>query len=1226
MKPPTIQGIKIGVANRGIPALRVGRAIREMGGIYVAFYTEQDKTAPHVTKSDEAYNLQSESGYLNIDEIIWIAKQHNVKALHPGWGFAAEDSRFPSLCRENGIIFIGPSEAPMKKLGNKVRAREIAQSVSVPVIPGSQGSVTLREAKQVAQEIGYPVMLKSEGGGGGKGIVLINSPEEVEYHFEKASTIAEASFGNPNLYIEKFLSSVRHLEIQAVCDSFGNAVVLDERDCSVQRKNQKILEITPSPWKKMNEGLRRALKEATLRIVSAVGYDSIVTFEFLVDEELNYYFIEANTRLQVEHGISELLYNIDLVEEMIRIAFGEKLRLKEEELKPRGFAMQCRINFEDPQNDFQPSAGEITRYLSPGGEGIRVDSCVFGGYEFPKAYDSLGCLLMAYGRTWEKTLSIMERALSEYIVGGLKTTIPFHKRIISHPKFRAGEADTKFIDNEPELMVYQETVPEELRLSRLMVEITAKGYNPYLGLGVYRKFGDSKLGPSSFDVSSLVKNVAGDRSYRPLIYPGEHRDKVLKLLRNSKYVEFCNTTPRDVTQSESGNRFRLFSDRLIGPILDRCGYFSIENGGGAHYHVAMLGCMTDPWEEAAEWNSFAPYTQKQILVRSTNLLGYAPQTKEVMKRTAEMIIKHYHVIRCFDFLNHVQNMVPLAEIVLQAENRIFEPAISLSWAQGFDVPHYLSVLEDILFMVGQIIKCEKSEASKKIILGLKDMAGVCPPSFIKSLISAILDKYPELIIQYHRHATDGLAVPALGAAAQAGAKILDVADGPSVRFYSQAAVMPVIAYIEGELGLNTRLDKEKIRETAFVLKQIMPIYDRYCRPIFLGVDHDVTLHGLPGGATASSQEEALKQGYAFLLPIILQVLELYRKVIRYHDVTPGSQITWTNSYLMVVKAYERGGLPEVQRITGLLKKVALTPEEELDHQTKVDRKIIFSHANDALKNLLLGKFGKLPLGWPPEWVYQSAFGNDWQDAITQRTEESPLNFLPPVEIDEIEMELTRHIGRKPTENELINYLNHPGEVLKLIKNLELYGNPNMLPDDIWFEGLEPGIPREFRASDGKVHNIEVMNIGDISKDGIRRVQYRLDYEVFVEEVPVAASVKEGKKGVEMADKDNPYHIAAPFNADLWIVYKKAGDSVQAGEKVLSLTLMKIEYGVASSVDGAVKQVLVFADYKSDKKMLPVLQGQLLIELAPPYECCPRCKAELNKEDKFCSKCGREINR
>jgi len=1212
----------LGVANRGIPALRVGRTIREMGAIYAAFFTEEDKTAPHVSKADMALRLSTVEGYLDINEIVRVAKKHNVAALHPGWGFAAEDNRFPTMCKEHGIIFIGPSETPMRKLGNKVQARNIARSLSIPVVQGSDGAVSLEEAKSVAQRIGFPVMIKSEGGGGGRGVIVVNSQEELERNFLKASNMAEASFGNPNLYIEQYLPLVRHIEIQVICDKLGNVVALDERDCSCQRKYQKLLEITPSPWKGMSLELRNALKEAAIKMVTAVGYDSIGTIEFLVDEKKNFYFIEANTRLQVEHGISELLYGIDIVEEMIRIAFGQKLRLAQEQLRPRGFAMQCRINFEDPQCDFMPNSGVITRYLSPGGEGVRLDSCVFGDYEFPKAYDSLGALLMTHGDTWEKTVSVMERALSEYFVGGLKTTIPFHKKIVTHPEFKSGEVHTKFIEGTPELISYREIIPEHLRLAGLMAEITAMGYNPHIGLGRYRKPNDSRVGPMPVAIVSHSEKPTKN-NYLPAFNPDDHRDTVLTYLRESEFVEFCNTTPRDVTQSESGNRFRLFDDRLIGPLIDQCGYVSIENGGGAHYHVAMLGCMTDPWAEAEEWNRFAPNTQKLILIRSTNVLGYAPQPREVMERTGRMIVRHYHVIRCFDFLNHIDNMGPFAEIVLKSEKHIFQPAISLSWAEGFTIEHYLSVLNDILSMTGRILECAKEEAARKIILCLKDMAGVCPPRFIYDLISAILDNYPELIVQYHRHGTDGLAVPALGSAATAGARILDVADGPAVRFYSQPAVLPVVAYIEGELGLRTRLDKDKIRETAFVLKQIMPIYDRYCRPTFLGPDHDVTRHGLPGGATSSSQEAALKQGYAFLLPHILLILELYRKIIRYHDVTPGSQITWTNGYMLAVTAYERGGMSEVERVIDILTAVTSTPEMELDEKIRKDRQILFAHANDALKNLLLGKFGKLPLGWPPDWVYKSVFGNEWRNAIAGRTEESPLSFLAHVDMESVEAELARHIGRSPTENEIVNYLNHPGDALKLIKNLEKYGNPNVLPDDIWFEGLQLGHEREFVTSDGKVHTINIMSIGKVDRHGRKRVRYKLDYEVFVEDIKVEERVVT-EPGPEMADINNPYHIGAPFDSDLWLVHKKEGDSVKAGEEVLNLSLMKTEYAVTSPVDGVVKRVVVFADYRADKKMVTVKKGTLLMELAPPREHCKNCNTEIEENYRFCPVCGSEI--
>ncbi len=1216
-------GRRIGVANRGIPALRIGRTIRQMGGNYIAFYTDADKTAPHVSQAHQAFSLPGDS-YLNLKEIIAIAKANGVVGIHPGWGFAAENADFPRMCAEKDITFIGPSEGAMRRLGNKVEAIKLAKMAGVPVVPGSEGAVSQEEARAVAERVGFPVLIKSEGGGGGRGIVLANNAAELEKHFVTASTMAETSFGNPNLFIERFLTKVRHLEIQVLRDHHGNAIALNERDCSLQRKNQKLVEITPSPWPEMTEEIRRNLKDASIALLEEADYDSIATIEFLVDADGNFYFIEANTRLQVEHGITELVYDIDLVEEMINVAFDGKLSLKEKNLQPRGCAMQCRINFEDPQKDFQPNAGRIVRYIAPGGERVRLDSCVFDGYEFPKAYDSAGALLMTYGADWDRTQAIMDRALSEFVIKGPKTTIPFHRKILTNRDVRAGRFDTKFIERTPGLMTYRDVDPEHIRLSYLMAEITARGYNPYIGLGEYRRFGDSKHGWYPISFMGDGRTMEEQAAYEPPFSPFAGKKAILDFLRESDCIEFCNTTPRDITQSETSNRMRLYDDRLYGPLLDQCGYVMIENGGGAHYHVNMIGNMTDPWREAGQWNCFAPFTPKMILVRSTNLLGYAPQGREVMERTTQKIIKHFQVVRCFDFLNHIENMAPLAEIVLPQERNIFTPAISFSWAEGFDAKHYLGVLEEILEMVGRILEVSREQAAREIVLVIKDMAGVAPPRFIREVVSRFKDAYPDLIIQYHRHNTDGLGVPSYGAAAQAGAKILDVGDGPAVRFFGQPAVLPVVAYLEGDLGLKTRLDKGKIRETGFVLKQIMPIFDRYVRPTFLGPDHDVIHHGLPGGATSSSQEAALKQGYAFLLPYILVVLELYRKVIRYHDVTPGSQITWTNGYMMAVRAYERGGMDEVRRCIALLRKVIDTPEEELTEQEKKDRLILYAHANDSLRNLLLGKFGRLPLGWPPDWVYRSVFGDEWRDAIAKRTDESPLKSLPPVEIGEVRKDLAKHIGREPTEDELVNYLNHPGDALKLIQNLERYGRPNRIPDDIWFEGLELGEEREFESSDGKVHLIKLIYVSrEIDDRGRRTVRYELDHEVF-ERMIAVGEAKEQASDIEMANPSNPFHIGSPFDADLWIVHKKVGDSVSEGEEVCNLSLMKMETAVASPASGVVQRVLVSANYKSDRKMVPVKKGQLLLELAPTLTGCKGCGADLSEAFKFCPQCGTKV--
>lgn len=1215
-----IRGKKILVANRGIPARRIVRSIREVfQGVAMVTTTDVDRIAPFTAGAQELLHLgENPRAYLDIDRIISKAKARGVAAIHPGWGFASEDDSFASKCAEAGIVFIGPTSEAMRLLGNKVQVRILAKRLGIPVVPGSEGAVTVEEAKGVAAEIGLPIMLKAEGGGGGRGIYEVCSEDQLDEAFFKASTLAQASFGNPRLFVERLLTSVRHIEIQVIADKYGNAFAFDERDCTVQRNHQKLVEITPSPWPGMTEELRDELKSYALQLVREVGYHSLCTVEFLVEETGRAYLIEVNTRLQVEHGITECRYGIDLVEEQIAVAFGSKLRLSEKLNTPHSYAMQVRINCEDPQHGFAPNAGRITRYLSPGGPGVRVDSCVCSGYEFPAQYDSAASLLIAHGPQWDKVLGTMKRALGEYVIGGVKTTIPFHRQIIAHPQFRAGQYNTKFIECTPELMNYLDKESEAVRLSRLVAEISAHGYNPYVKLGEYRTREGKHMAVFRPSLPRL------EPQYYDYPYPRRDRDATLAYLRDSGHVHFSDTTTRDITQSNSGNRFRLAEDRIIGPYLDNCGFFSLENGGGAHFHVAMLANMTYPFSEAREWNEFAPKTLKQILIRSTNVLGYKPQPRNLMQRTGEMICEHYDVIRCFDFLNHIENMRPFAEVALNSRANIWEPAVSLSWAKGFDVPHYLGVVQEIIEMTAQVAGCSKKKAEQLIILGLKDMAGVCPPIFMTELVSAIRTAYPSLIIHAHRHYTDGLFVPAMAAAASAGAHIVDTAIGAAVRWYGQGEVLSTAAYLE-ELGLKTNLNKEMIRTTGFVLKQIMPYYDRYTAPYFQGVDYDVINHGMPGGATSSSQEGAMKQGYIHLLPYMLKFLAGIRKIVRYHDVTPGSQITWNTAFLAVTGTYKRGGLRGVRKLLAVLDQVVTVPEESLPEEVKVERLKIYEDANDAFRDLLLGKFGRLPLGFPPDWVYESAFGPDYQAAISCRTECSPLNTLPSVDLLREQQSLTEHIDRVPTDEELIMYLNHPGDALNTIKFVSTYGDCNCLPLHVWFEGLRAGEGIMLKDSSGKPHALTMQHISRPDDHGMSLVSYTVDSESFLLQVKVAEAVGKDDSGVEKADVNDPYQVASPSSGDLWVMHVKPGDLVKKGEELFNISIMKQEKSILAPVDGMVARVLKSADFQEDKKMVPVQEGELLVVLVPAPRKCPTCTTPVTREDyKFCPGCGQKV--
>ena len=772
-------------------------------------------------------------------------------------------------------------------------------------------------------------------------------------------------------------------------------------------------------------------------------------------------------------------------------------------------------------------------------------------------------------------------------------------------------------------MQYRDVAPESERLARLVAEISAKGYNPHVQLGEYRSVTTPRLG--AFD--PVLPPIPSQLRRQPSPYPQGDRRALLDFIRDSGYVHFTDTTPRDFTQSNSGNRFRLAEDRLIGPYLDNAGYFSIENGGGAHFHVAMLANMTYPFSEAKEWKSFAPKTLKQLLVRSTNVLGYTPQPRNLMRLTGEMICDHYEVVRCFDFLNHVENMRPIAEVVMDRKNVVFQPAISLSWAKGFDVNHYLGVTENILRMMADIMGADEKAAARSIILGLKDMAGVCPPRFMTELVTALRKRWPELVLHYHRHCTDGLFIPSCGAAAKAGAHIIDVGLGSAVRSYGQGDVLATVAYMEDELGLKCNLNKDAIRDANFVCKQIMPYYDRYCSPYFKGIDYDVTRHGMPGGATSSSQEGAMKQGYIHLLPYMLKFLEGTRQIVRYHDVTPGSQITWNTAFLAVTGAWKRGGEEEVRFLLEVLNEVTRTPESELSSEMRKARLNIYQDCNDAFRKLLLGKFGRLPLGFPADWVYESAFGSEWKSAIANRTEVSPLESLPDVNLAAEEAACTELLKRKPTKEEFVLYLNHPADALKTMQFRMQYGDPNNLPLHVWFEGLKPGQDLYFNDRSGKPHHLLLLSISRPNDAGVVICRYVLDSEIMSCEVQVAQPTGQKAKGLTMADPANKFHVASPSNGDLWVMYVHPGDIVKAGEELFNVSIMKQEKAVLAPVDGVVKRVLKTADFKENKQMVSVREGELLVELGPVPRICSNeaCAQPIPMDNvSFCPYCGSRV--
>ncbi|MDR3204152.1 MAG: pyruvate carboxylase [Deltaproteobacteria bacterium] len=1222
---PKIKGKPILVANRGIPGRRISRAIRDrFEGVAVMTATEIDKTAPAASSAQELMLLgRDPQAYLDLDLIIGLAKRRGIVAIHPGWGFASEDERFPKLCEEAGIIFIGSTAESMKLLGNKVEVRRLAKKLGIPVVPGSDGSVNIPEAREIVTQLGLPIMLKAEGGGGGRGIIEVEDSDKLEDAFTKASTMAQASFRNPRLYVEKRLDNIRHIEIQIIADKYGRIFAFDERDCSIQRNHQKLIEITPSPWAGLTASLRERLKSYARDLVRAVNYSSLCTVEFLITESGEPFLIEVNTRLQVEHGITETRYGLDLVEEQIAVAFGSRLRIDEERNRPLLMAMQVRVNLEDPQNDFTPNSGLISRYVSPGGPGVRLDSNLSAGYDFPSNYDSAGSLLIAFGQDWPKVIGIMERALGEYTIGGLKTTIPFYRGLLKHPKFLKADFTTSFIAQNPALLQYTDLNPEAERLGRLVAEISAYGYNPFIQLGRYR----TAQTPRMERFNPVLPRLDIEIKRRPSPYPKGDRLGLLDYIRDSGGVHFTDTTCRDMTQSNSGNRFRLAEDAMVGPYLDEAGLFSLETGGGAHFHVAMMANMTYPFSEADSWAEFAPKSLKQILVRSTNILGYKPQPSSLMRLTGETICERFQVVRCFDFLNHAENMAPLAQVVLAHPSILFEPAISLSFGPGFTVEHYIQTAEALIAMCSKVSGLSSRQVVKVVSLGLKDMAGVCPPRFISALVKALTKRWPELVIHYHRHYTDGLFIPSVGAAAAAGTHIVDAALGASVRSYGQGDLLSLAAYLEEELNLKIFLDRQVVRQANFVLKQIMPYYDRYAPTYFQGIDHDVVEHGMPGGATSSSQEGAMKQGYIQFLPQMLRFLAGVRKITRYHDVTPGSQITWNTAFLAVSSAFKRGGPEAVTYLLEILDQSVNTPPEKVSERLSRERLQIYRDCNDAFRDLLLGRFGPLPLGFPPDWVYQSAFGEGYKSALEERRTDSPLNYLTEPDLENERAILVELIHREPTEEEFVMYLNQPSDALKTIRFRENFGDPNRLPLDVWLEGLRPDESVTFTDSKGKPHQLTILSILPEDQKGQVVVRYLLDSEILVHSAQVGAPVPDAvaaNPGASVPIPNDVYHVLSPMNGDLWVTYVKEGDLVAPGQELFNISIMKQEKAVHSKVAAMVKKIHKTADFQNTKQMSPVRAGELIVELCPIPSRCQACQEPLPMAGlRFCPFCGVE---
>jgi len=890
---------KILVANRSEIAIRVMRASAELGIRTVAIYAAEDRFALHRFKADESYLVgegkKPIAAYLDIDDIIRIAKEAQVDAIHPGYGFLSENPDFAEACAKNGIAFIGPSPDVMRTLGNKVAARNAAVAANVPVMPATSAlPKEIEEAKKLAAEVGYPLMLKASWGGGGRGMRVIESEAELPGQLEVARREALAAFGNDEMYLEKLVRRARHVEVQLLGDSHGNLVHLFERDCSVQRRNQKVVERAPAPY--LDEATRTELCEAALRLGRAVNYTHAGTVEFLMDADTNkFYFIEVNPRIQVEHTVTEQVTGIDIVKAQIRVSEGMRIGDKDEhgagipvqaDIRLNGHALQCRVTTEDPENNFTPDYGRLVAYRSAAGFGVRLDGgTAYSGAVITPYYDSLLVKVTAWAPTSDEAIARMDRALREFRIRGVSTNLPFLENVINHAEFKSGQCITRFIDTTPELFQFSKRRDRATRLLRFIGDVVVNG-NPEM---------KGRQGIAGVLPSPILPPV----NRAAPILPGS-RDKFKELgaekfsqwMKDQPQVLLTDTTMRDAHQSLFATRMRTADMLAIAPYYARMlpNLFSMECWGGATFDVSMRFLKEDPWERLSQLREHVPNILFQMLLRASNAVGYTNYADNVVKHFVQQAAQGgVDLFRVFDSLNWVENMRVAIDAVRES-GALCEGAICYT-GDPFDpsrpkysLQYYVKMAKDL----------EKAGVN---ILAIKDMAGVCKPHAARALIKALKEEVG-LPIHFHTHDTSGIAAASVLAAVEAGCDAVDGAMDAMSGLTSQ----PNLGSIASALAFTDR-DPGMDKQGMFAISQYWEGVRRQYAPFEADIrsgTSDVYRHEMPGGQYTNLREQARAMGIEHRWTEVAQayadVNQLFGDIVK---VTPTSKVVGDMALFMV---------------------------------------------------------------------------------------------------------------------------------------------------------------------------------------------------------------------------------------------------------------------------------------------------------------------------------------
>ncbi|WP_417414990.1 pyruvate carboxylase [Hoeflea sp.] len=1146
---------KILVANRSEIAIRVFRAANELGMKTVAIWAEEDKLSLHRFKADESYqvgrgpHLERDLGpiesYLSIEEVIRVAKLSGADAIHPGYGLLSESPEFADACAENGIIFIGPKPDTMRRLGNKVAARNLAIEIGVPVVPATDPLPDdMDVVARMAEEIGYPIMLKASWGGGGRGMRAIRDPKDLAREVTEAKREAMAAFGKDEVYLEKLVERARHVESQILGDTHGNAVHLFERDCSVQRRNQKVVERAPAPY--LSEEQRQELATYSLKIANATGYVGAGTVEYLMDIDTGaFYFIEVNPRIQVEHTVTEEVTGIDIVKAQIHILEGEVIGTPasgvpaQADIRLNGHALQCRITTEDPEQNFIPDYGRITAYRGATGFGIRLDGgTAYSGAVITRFYDPLLEKVTAWAPTPEETIRRMDRALREFRIRGVATNLTFLEAIIGHPEFRNNTYTTRFIDTTPELFEQVKRQDRATKLLTYLADVTVNGHPETKGRPL----------PIAEAAPPRVPHVEGD------VRPGTRQllDELgpkgfAGWMREQKRVLITDTTMRDGHQSLLATRMRTHDIAAVAGAYARAlpDLLSLECWGGATFDVSMRFLTEDPWERLDMVRQRAPNLLLQMLLRGANGVGYKNYPDNVVRHFVRQAAQGgIDLFRVFDCLNWVENMRVSMDAVCE-ENKLCEATICYTG----DILNSARPKYDLKYYTGLAAELEKAGAH---IIAVKDMAGLLKPTAAQQLFKALREA-TDLPIHFHTHDTSGISAATVLAAVDSGVDAVDAAMDALSGNTSQPCLGSIVEALKGHVR-DSGLDTDWIRRISFYWEAVRNQYAAFESDL-KGPASEVYLHEMPGGQFTNLKEQARSLGLETRWHEVAQAYadanQMFGDIVK---VTPSSKVVGDMALMMVSQD------------------LSVADVENPDKDVSFPESVV---------SMMRGDLGQPPSGWPKALQSKVLKG---EEAYTAR----PGSLLPDADLEAERAEIEAKLERMVSENEFASYLMYPKVFTDFALATETYGPVSMLPTPAYFYGIPVGGELFVEIEKGKTLVVQNLAQGEPDDKGMVTVFFELNGQPRRVKVPDRAHGASGSAARRKAEVGNDAHVAAPMPGVISTVAVAAGQEVTAGDVLVSIEAMKMETAIHAERDGVLAEVLVKTGDQIDAKDLLIV--------------------------------------